>query len=81
MYSARDGEVTDELNAFVAEKLKTLMGKEFASKNQKKEARGKTLNFERESVEVRSGLEANRGVEWGEWRTFLAGKPCRGKEL
>jgi len=81
MYSARDEEVTDELIAFIAERLQTRMGKKYASKNQKKEARGKTLNFERETYEVRTGLEASRGVEWSKWQLFQAGKPCRGKEL
>ena len=57
------------------------MAKKFVSKNEKKEARGKTLNFEKESFEVRSGLEVSRKAEWDKWIQFLAGRPCRGKEL
>jgi len=53
----------------------------FESKNQKKEARGKTLNYERESKEVREGLDVSRKTEWEKWKQFVAGRPCRGEEL
>ena len=55
--------------------------KNFQSKNEKKEVRGKTLNYEKESKEVREGLDISRTTEWNKWIQFTAGRPCRGKEL
>ncbi len=55
--------------------------KEFVTKNQKKEKRGKTLNYDRESKEVREGLDVSRKAEWDKWQKFTAGRPIRGKEL
>ena len=54
---------------------------EFQSKNDKKEARGKTLNYERENKETREGLDISRKTEWEKWKQFVAGRPCRGAEL
>ena len=48
------------------------------SKNAKKEQRGKTLNYDRETKEVREGLDISRGTEWCKWINFTAGRPCRG---
>ena len=45
------------------------------------QARGKTLNYERESKETREGLDASRKTEWEKWKQFVAGRPCGGKEL
>ena len=39
------------------------------------------MNYEKETAEVREGLDGSRKVEWDEWLQFVAGKPCRGKEL
>ena len=50
-------------------------------KNDKKEARGKTLNYEKEGKELREGLDISRRTEWEKWKKFVAGRPCRGAEL
>ena len=63
-FVARQSELTIELTAFWAERAKTAIGKKFESKNSKKEARGKTLNYSTESAEVRQGLDASRKAEW-----------------
>ena len=55
--------------------------KRFQSKNDKKEARGKTLNYEKENKEVREGLDISRKTEWEKWKQFVAERPCRGEEL
>ena len=57
------------------------MQKKNEAKNQKKEARGKTMNYERENEEVREGLDVSRETEWKKWKEFVAGRPCGGKEL
>ena len=54
--------------------------KKFCSKNEKKEKRGETLSYERESKETREGLDVSRR-EWNTWKKFTAGRPTRGKEL
>ena len=41
LYAKRDEVVAKELLAFLSTRLKTHLGRKFASKNQKKEARGK----------------------------------------
>ena len=81
-------EVTTGLLAFLAhDRLNIPMAAHYAkeewfeSKNQKKEARGKTLNYERESKETREGLDVSRKMEWERWKQFVAGRPCGGKEL
>ena len=53
----------------------------FESKNAKKERRGKTLKYHKESKEVREGLDVARKTEWLKWKQFTAGRPCRGEEL
>ena len=53
----------------------------FQSKNEKKEERGKTLNYEKESKETREGLDISRKTEWTKWQQFTAGRPCKGMEL
>jgi len=53
----------------------------FESKNEKKEKRGKTLNYESECKEIREGLDVSRATEWDKWKKFVAGRPCKGKEL
>jgi hypothetical protein len=55
--------------------------KQFVTKNDKKEARGKTLNYEREGKELREGLDISRRTEWEKWKKFTAGRPCKGSEL
>ena len=57
------------------------MAKDFVTKNESKEKRGKTLNYDKVSKEVREGLDSSRRDEWGKWCKFVAGRPCRGKEL
>ena len=54
---------------------------QFQSKNQKKEERGTIQNYEKETKEVREGLDVNRTTEWTKWKQFTAGRPCRGKQL
>ena len=66
-FAARLFPLTVEHTAFWAERAKTAIGKKFESKNSKKEARGKTLNYSTESAEVRHGLDASRKVEWEKW--------------
>ena len=51
------------------------------TKNDNKEARGKTLNYEREDKEIREGLDISRRTEWEKWQKFIAGRRCRGSEL
>ena len=53
----------------------------FTTANEKKEQRGKTLNYENESKEIREGLDISRKTEWEKWTKFVAGRPCRGEEL
>ena len=84
----RSQEVTTGLLAFLAHNnvnfpMAAHYTKEewFESKNQKKEARGKTLNYERESKETREGLDISRRTEWEKWNKFVARRPCGGKEL
>ena len=55
--------------------------KMFESHNEKKEKRGKTLCYEKESKKVRGGLDMSRRDEWMKWKRFVAGRPCRGREL
>ena len=74
----RDTETTYELIAFLADRVSVPMATKFKSKNTKKEERGKTLNYEKETAEVRKGLDKSRQVEWQKWIQFLAGRPCRG---
>ena len=42
------------------------------TKNDKKEKRGKTLNYEKETKEVRDGLDVSRATEWNKWKEFVA---------
>ena len=70
------------LLAFLAnDRLEIPMAKKYVTKNDNKEARGKTLNYEREDKEIREGLDISRRTEWEKWRKFVAGRPCRGAEL
>ena len=39
------------------------------------------MNYDRESKEVREGLDISRNTEWDKWKQFVAGIPVRGKEL
>ena len=55
--------------------------KMFESHNEKKEKRGNTLCYEKESKEVREGLDVSRRDEWTKWKRFVAGRPCKGREL
>ena len=52
-----------------------------STNNEKKEKRGKALNYDKESKEVREGLDCSRKDEWMKWKKFTAGRPCRGAEL
>ena len=82
MYEPRVEEISAELCSFLAERIPVPVTMQaFKSKNEKKEARGKTLNYEKETAEVRAGLDGSRRVEWDKWLQFVAGRPCRGKEL
>ena len=58
----RDTEVSYELISFLAERLTVTMATKFKSKNTKKEERGKTLNYDKETTEVRKGLDKSREV-------------------
>jgi len=60
---------------------KKYASKNFQSKNEKKEVRGKTLNYDKEAKEVREGLDISRATEWHKWKEFTAGRPCSGNEL
>ena len=42
------------------------------TKNDKKEKRGKTLKYGKESKEVREGLDISRATEWNKWKEFVA---------
>ena len=78
----RKEEVSDALLAFLGQRMPKLpRAKKFATKNEKKEKRGKTLNYERESKDLREGLDISRKEEWNKWTKFMAGRPIRGKEL
>ena len=74
-------DVDEALLSFLSDRMPVPMTKKFMSKNDKKEARGKTLNYEKESAEIRNGLDASRKFEWQKWLKFAAGRPCFGKEL
>ena len=76
-----DAEISVELISFLAERLTVTMATKFKSKNTKKEERGKTLNYDKETPEVRNGLDKSREVEWQKWTKFLAGRPCKGQKL
>ena len=80
---ARENDVTESLLCFLAEdsRLKVPMAVKYETLNEKKEKRGKTLTYEKESKEVREGLDISRGTEWSKWKQFVAGRPIRGKEL
>ena len=57
--------VTDALLAFLGTRTPNLpKAKKFSTKNEKKEKRGKTLSYERESKEIREGLDVSRREEW-----------------
>ena len=78
----RKKEVSDALLAFLGQRMPKLpRAKKFATKNGKKEKRGKTLNYERESKDLREGLDISRKEEWNKWTKFMAGRPIRGREL
>ena len=49
MYMPRDTEVSSELISFLAERLTVTMATKFKSKNTKKEERGNTLNYDKET--------------------------------
>ena len=61
--------------------LAQVYSKGFESRNDKKEARGKNLNYEKEDKETREGLDISRRTEWEKWKKFVAGRPIRGEEL
>ena len=74
------------LLAFYAEdrRLPTPLAEAYArtlSANEKKEVRGKTLNYEKEDKETREGLDVSRRTEWEKWKKFVAGRPCTGDEF
>ena len=72
------------LIAFLAEdrRLPTPLAEAYAKTvNEKKEARGKTLNYEKEDKETREFLDVSRRTEWEKWKKFVAGRPCSGEEL
>ena len=82
MYEQRNEDISEELCSFLADRIPVPVAmKAFKSKNETKEARGKTLNYEKETAEVREGLDGSRKVEWDKWLQFVAGRACRGKEL
>ncbi len=56
----RKEEFSDAKLAFLSTRVTVPMTKKFATKNEKKEKRGKTLNYEKESKETREG----RGETW-----------------
>ena len=72
-FLAEDGRLTFPMTARYS--------KQFASLNDRKEAQGKTLNYMKESKEVREGLDISRNTEWNKWKQFVAGRPIRGREL
>ena len=49
--------------------------------NEKREKRCKTLSYEKESKEIREGVDVSRQEEWNKWKKFTAGRPIRGTEL
>ena len=57
-----------------------LKAKNFSSKNEKKEKRGKTLSYERESKGIR-GLDISPREAWSKWEKFTAGRPITGKGI
>jgi hypothetical protein len=70
------------LSAFLADsRMDIPMAKKYVTKIENKEARGKTLHYEREDKEIREGLDISRRTEWEKWQKFIAGRPCRGAEL
>ena len=78
----REEAVSDALLAFLGTRTPKLPRvKKFSTKNEKKEKRGKTLSYERESKEIREGFDVSRKEEWNKWKKFTAGRPIRGKEL
>jgi hypothetical protein len=78
---ARPEQEFKALLAFFAERMPVPMSKGLETKNDKKEKRGKTLNYDKENKEIREGLDISRREEWEKWKKFTAGKPCKGKEL
>ena len=77
----RVAEADDALLSFLGQRLPVPMTKRVETKNESKERRGKTLNYHKESKEVREGLDSSRRDEWEKWKKFVAGRPCRGEEL
>ena len=51
------------------------------NKNQKKQAAGKTLNYQKCDEFTRSGLDKARKAEWDKWKQFDAGTIIQGQEL
>ena len=87
MYAMRLVRPTPEHLCFLEERLRVPMAYNacakagFGSKNASKERRGKTLKYSKESKEIREGLDILRHTELLKWMQFIAGKPCKGKEL
>ena len=49
-------------------------------KNKKLEKRGKLINYNKASDEVKRGLDASRKVEWGKWTKHNAATPVTASE-
>ena len=74
--------MSDALLAFLGTRTTNLpKPKKISSKNEKKEKRGNTLSYEKESKELREGLDISRQEELNKWKKFATGRPFRGKEL
>ena len=60
----------EALLCFLAEDLRLPIptAKPFISKNEKKEMRSKTLDYEKETTEIREGLDVSRRDEWMKWK-------------
>ena len=64
----RKTEPSEALLAFLADaRLPVPMAKSYVTRNDSKEKRGKTLNYDREPKEIREGLDCSRQDEWDKW--------------
>ena len=68
----------DAFAAFIADRMPI---PKHLNKNQKKQAAGKTLKYDKCDTTTRAGLDASRSKEWEKWKHFNAGYIVRGKLL
>ena len=76
--NAEEVEQREVLHAFMAERIEI---DSRLNKNQKKQAAGKNLNYQKCDDTTRAGLDGSRKTEWKKWKQFEAGTIIRGDSL